>query len=57
MKTIMVGDRIRNRTKECEVYAFDQMTRGYGNDNNRNSGPSYSGLSLQNSIEAYYNKN
>ena len=28
-----------------------------GNDNNRNSGPSYSGLSLQNSIEAYYNKN
>lgn len=36
MKTIMVGDRIRNRAKECEVYAFDQMTRGYGNDNNRN---------------------
>ena len=35
MKTIMVGDRIRNRAKECEVYAFDQMTRGYGNDNNR----------------------
>ena len=36
MKTIMVGDRIRNRAKECEVYVFDQMTRGYGNDNNRN---------------------
>ena len=36
MRTIMVGDRIRNRAKECEVYAFDQMTRGYGNDNNRN---------------------
>lgn len=36
MKTIMVGDRIRNRAKKCEVYAFDQMTRGYGNDNNRN---------------------
>ena len=35
MKTIMVGDRIRNRAKECEVYAFDQMTRGYGNDHNR----------------------
>ena len=35
MKTIMVGDRIRNRAKECEVYVFDQMTRGYGNDENR----------------------
>ena len=36
MKTIMVEDRIRNRSQECEVYAFDQMTRGYGNTNNRN---------------------
>lgn len=36
MKTIMIGDRIRNRAKECEVFVFDQMTRGYGNDNNRN---------------------
>ena len=35
MKTVMVGDRIRNRAKECEVYAFDEMTRGYGNDKNR----------------------
>lgn len=35
MKTVMIGDRIRNRAKKCEVYAFDQMTRGYGNDNNR----------------------
>lgn len=35
MKTVMVGDRIRNRAKKCEVYAFDQMTRGYGNDENR----------------------
>lgn len=35
MKTVMVGDRIRNRAKECEVYAFDEMTRGYGNDENR----------------------
>lgn len=35
MKTVMVGDRIRNRAKQCEVYAFDQMTRGYGNDENR----------------------
>lgn len=35
MKTVMVGDRIRNRAKVCEVYAFDQMTRGYGNDKNR----------------------
>ena len=31
MKTVMVGDRIRNRAKTCEVYAFDEMTRGYGN--------------------------
>lgn len=35
MKTVMVGDRIRNRAKKCEVYAFDEMTRGYGNDVNR----------------------
>ena len=32
VKTVMVGDRIRNRAKKCEVYAFDEMTRGYGND-------------------------
>lgn len=35
MKTVMVGDRIRNRAKTCEVYAFDEMTRGYDNDANR----------------------
>ena len=35
MKMVMVGDRIRNRAKKCEVYAFDQMARGYGNDENR----------------------
>jgi len=35
MKTVMVGDRIRNRAKIREVYAFDEMTRGYGNDENR----------------------
>lgn len=35
MKTVMVGDRIRNRARICEVYAFDEMTRGYGNDENR----------------------
>ena len=35
MKTVMVGDRIRNRAKVCEVYVFDEMTRGYGNDENR----------------------
>lgn len=35
MKTVMVGDRIRNRAKVCEVYTFDEMTRGYGNDENR----------------------
>ncbi len=37
MKTVMVGDRIRNRAKSCEVYAFDEMTRGYGNDANRDA--------------------
>lgn len=37
MKTVMVGDRIRNRTKKCEVYAFDEMTRGYGNAANRDN--------------------
>ena len=35
MKTIMVGDRIRNRANKCEVYVFDEMTRGYGNDEKR----------------------
>lgn len=35
MKTIMIGDRIRNRAEECEVHVFDEMTRGYGNDENR----------------------
>ncbi|MGN0425741.1 MAG: NAD(P)H-dependent oxidoreductase [Acetatifactor sp.] len=35
MKTVMIGDRIRDRAEKCEVYAFDEMTRGYGNDENR----------------------
>ena len=35
MKTVMVGDRIKDRAKKCEVYAFDRMTRGYGNDAER----------------------
>lgn len=35
MKTVMIGDRIRSRARECEVYAFDEMTRGYNNDLNR----------------------
>lgn len=35
MKTVMAGDRIRTRAKECQVYVFDQMTRGYGNEDNR----------------------
>lgn len=26
MKTVMLGDRIRNRAQSCEVYAFDEMT-------------------------------
>lgn len=35
MKTIMIGDRMHNRAKECSVHVFDEMTRGYGNDSNR----------------------
>ena len=35
MKTVMLGDRIKDRAKSCEVYVFDRMTRGYGNDENR----------------------
>lgn len=37
MKTVMIGDRIHDRADECEVYAFDQMTRGYANESNRES--------------------
>lgn len=40
MKTVMVGDLIRNRAKTCEIYAFDEMTRGYGNDANRDENAS-----------------
>ena len=36
MKTVMVGDRIHNRAKSSEMIVFDEMTRGYGNDENRN---------------------
>lgn len=35
MKTVMVGDRIKDRARKCEVYIFDEMTRGYGNEENR----------------------
>lgn len=36
MKTIMIGDRINKRAKTSEMIVFDEMTRGYGNDNRRN---------------------
>ncbi|MGN0584973.1 MAG: NAD(P)H-dependent oxidoreductase [Ruminococcus sp.] len=36
MKTVMLGDRIHNRAKSAEMIIFDEMTRGYGNDENRN---------------------
>ncbi len=36
MKTIMIGDRMNNRANACEMIVFDEMTRGYGNDGNRN---------------------
>jgi len=35
MRTVMIGDRIRDRSRQCEVYVFDEMTRGYGNTGNR----------------------
>ncbi len=35
MRTVMIGDRIRDRARQCEVYVFDEMTRGYGNTGNR----------------------
>lgn len=35
MKTVMVGDRIRHRAKACQFYVFDEMTRGYANDDRR----------------------
>lgn len=35
MKTVMLGDRINNRAKKSEMTIFDEMTRGYGNDEQR----------------------
>lgn len=35
MKTVMIGDRLHNRANTSEFYVFDEMTRGYGNDENR----------------------
>lgn len=35
MKTVMIGDRINKRAKQCEMIVFDEMTRGYGNDDHR----------------------
>lgn len=35
MKTVMIGDRIHQRARECEFVVFDEMTRGYGNDEHR----------------------
>lgn len=36
MKTVMIGDLIHDRAKSSEMIVFDEMTRGYGNDENRN---------------------
>lgn len=35
MKTVMIGDRMNDRAKTCEMIVFDEMTRGYGNDGRR----------------------
>lgn len=35
IKCCMIGDRMHDRAKECEFYVFDEMTRGYANDENR----------------------
>lgn len=35
MKTVMIGDRMHHRAKACQFYVFDEMTRGYANDDRR----------------------
>ncbi len=35
MKTVMLGDRINWRAASSEMIAFDEITRGYGNDGRR----------------------
>lgn len=35
MKTVMLGDRIGNRAKESTFLVFDEMTRGFGNEERR----------------------
>ncbi|MFT3951625.1 MAG: NAD(P)H-dependent oxidoreductase [Oscillospiraceae bacterium] len=35
MKTVMIGDRLHDRAKRFAFTVFDEMTRGYGNDDNR----------------------
>ncbi|NTV77710.1 MAG: hypothetical protein HGA25_00840 [Clostridiales bacterium] len=35
IKCSMIGDRMFQRTCTSEFYVFDEMTRGYGNDENR----------------------
>lgn len=35
MKTVMIGDRIHDRAKSSNMVIFDEMTRGYGNEENR----------------------
>src|SRR5574344_914587 len=35
METVMIDDRMKNRSKENEFYVFDEMTRGYSNDLHR----------------------
>lgn len=37
MKSVMIGDRMHNRAEECVMHIFDEMTRGYGNDENRSN--------------------
>ena len=35
MRTVMIGDRINARAKSSEMIVFDEMTRGYENEENR----------------------
>jgi NAD(P)H dehydrogenase (quinone) len=35
MRTIMIGDRINARANSSEMIVFDEMTRGYDNEDNR----------------------
>ncbi len=48
MKCVMLGDRIHDRAEYKDMIIFDEMTRGYGNDQNREK-------RIENFLEEVYN--